>query len=78
MTIYASRLPMAAVLACAVTAAGVCFDPNRVIGQECSGDYGTEVKFVDSAMEASKLAVKQEKLVFVLHVSGNFEESKYT
>ncbi len=77
MTIYASRLPMAAVLACAVTAAGVCFDPNRAIG-ECSGDYGTEVKFVDSAMEASKLAVKQEKLVFVLHVSGNFEESKYT
>ena len=61
----------------AVTAAGVCFDPNRVIG-ECSGDYGTEVKFVDSAIEASKLAVKQEKLVFVLHVSGNFEESKYT
>ncbi len=77
MTTYASRLPMAAVLACAVTA-GVCFHPDRVIGQECSGDYGTEVKFVDSAMEASKLAVKQEKLVFVLHVSGNFEESKYT
>lgn len=77
MTIYSRQLPLAAVLACAVTAAGVCFDPNRVIG-ECSGDYGTEVKFVDSAMEASKLAVKQEKLVFVLHVSGNFEESKYT
>ncbi|HVK18309.1 MAG TPA: hypothetical protein VM533_15315 [Fimbriiglobus sp.] len=40
--------------------------------------YGTKVDFVDTPKEAATLAKKQEKLVFVLHVSGNFEDPRFT
>jgi len=42
------------------------------------GDYGTAVQFVKSPSEAARLALKQEKLVFVLHVSGLFENPDFT
>lgn len=42
------------------------------------GDYGTAVEFADSPKEAAKLAAKEEKLVFVLHVSGHFEDPGIT
>jgi len=42
------------------------------------GSFGTQVEFVDTPSEAAKLAKKQEKLVFVLHVSGNFEDPRFT
>lgn len=42
------------------------------------GDYGTAVEFVDSPKEAAKLAEKDQKLVFVLHVSGHFEDPGVT
>jgi len=42
------------------------------------GDYGTTVTFLDSPADAAKQARKLEKLVFVLHVSGNFEVSNFT
>ena len=40
--------------------------------------FGTKVDFVDTPKEAATLARKQEKLVFVLHVSGNFEDPRFT
>ena len=40
--------------------------------------HGTKVEFVDTPKEAAALAKKQEKLVFVLHVSGNFEDPRFT
>ena len=40
--------------------------------------YGTAVEFVDSPKEAAALARKQQKLVFVLHVSGHFEDPRFT
>ena len=40
--------------------------------------FGTSVDFVDSPKEAAALARQQEKLVFVLHVSGNFEDPRFT
>jgi hypothetical protein len=40
--------------------------------------FGTRVEFVDTPREAAALARKQEKLVFVLHVSGNFEDPRFT
>ena len=40
--------------------------------------YGTAVEFVESPTEAAKLAKKEGKLVFVLHVSGNFEDPRFT
>jgi len=48
-------------------------------GEEHScGSFGTKVEFVDTPNEAARLAKKQEKLVFVLHVSGNFEDPRFT
>jgi hypothetical protein len=44
---------------------------------ECSR-YGTAVDFVDSPAEAARKALKEHKLVFVLHVAGNFEDDKFT
>jgi hypothetical protein len=40
--------------------------------------FGTAVNFVDSPVEAFKQATKDNKLTFVIHVSGNFEDSKFT
>ncbi len=40
--------------------------------------HGTQVEFVDTPKEAAELAMKQEKLVFVLHLSGVFEDPKLT
>jgi hypothetical protein len=42
------------------------------------GSFGTSVEFVDTPKDAAALAEKQEKLVFVLHVSGNFEDPRFT
>jgi hypothetical protein len=42
------------------------------------GSYGTAVEFVKTPSEAARLALKQEKLVFVLHVSGLFENPDFT
>jgi len=44
----------------------------------CSGDYGTSIEFDDSPQEAAKRALKEEKLVMVLHVSGHFEDATLT
>jgi hypothetical protein len=45
---------------------------------ETCGDYGTSILFEDSPKEAASRALKEEKLVFVLHVSGHFEDPKLT
>jgi hypothetical protein len=46
----------------------------------CSVDhrYGTSVDFVDSPTEAGEQALKEKKLLFVLHVAGNFEKDQFT
>jgi hypothetical protein len=46
-------------------------------GASC-GSHGTQVSFVDTPKEAAAQAKKEEKLVFVLHVSGNFEDPRFT
>ena len=38
------------------------------------GEHGTSLHFAKSPSEAAQLAKKQEKLVFVLHLSGIFED----
>jgi len=40
--------------------------------------YGTSVEFTDNPKEAVKQAVEQSKLLLVLTISGNFEDSKFT
>jgi hypothetical protein len=44
----------------------------------CKGDFGTSVHFLKTPTEAAKQARKDEKLVFVLHVSGDFEDPDFT
>jgi hypothetical protein len=46
--------------------------------EKACGSYGTKIDFLDSPTEAAKLAKKENKLVFVLHVSGLFEDPKFT
>ncbi len=44
----------------------------------CNGDFGTSVLFEDSPSEAATQAKKDQKLVFLLHISGHFEDPKLT
>jgi hypothetical protein len=57
--------------------------PERPAAEEsaatCAGEsYGTSVKFLNSPAEAARQARTAGKLLFVLHVSGNFEDSRFT
>jgi hypothetical protein len=63
---------MTAALAC------VCL-AGFSVGAEpgCSG-HGTQIDFYDTPSQAAKAALKAEKLVFVLHVSGHFEDPRFT
>ena len=45
---------------------------------DCSGDFGTSVRFEDTPADAARLAKPEGKLVLVLHVSGHFEEPRFT
>ena len=77
------RLSAVLALALAVSSSGLW---NRSVGaedrfvgdEEVCGEYGTSVIFADSPAAAAKQALKEEKLVFVLHVSGLFEDSGLT
>jgi hypothetical protein len=42
------------------------------------GKYGTNVEFVGTPSEAAREAKKEHKLVFILHVSGHFEDPRFT
>ena len=42
------------------------------------GDHGTSVHFEKNPQAAAKKALKEEKLVFVVHISGVFEDSNLT
>ena len=46
--------------------------------ETCTGDFGTSVHFEKSPSDAAKRALKEEKLVMVLHISGYFEDSDFT
>jgi len=39
---------------------------------------GTQVDFASNPSEAARLALKERKLLLVLHLSGEFEDSKFT
>jgi len=40
--------------------------------------FGTSLEWVETPSEAAKQAAKEQKLVFVLHVSGHFEDDGFT
>jgi hypothetical protein len=62
--------------------AGVPASPSRsereVPKPEAANEPCCQVEFARDPAEAALLAKKERKLMFVLHVSGNFEESKFT
>ena len=48
-------------------------------GATCTAKaHGTSVVFYDTPSEAATVAKKEQKLVMVLHISGNFENKDYT
>ena len=54
-------------------------EPAADVEAEAECDYhGTAVRFVSSPAAAARLAKLDEKLVLVLHVSGNFETPDFT
>ena len=58
----------------AATAAAAADTPT---GETC-GKFGTAVEFVDTPSAAATRAKAEQKLVFVLHVSGHFEDPRFT
>jgi hypothetical protein len=40
--------------------------------------HGTSITFEDTPSAAARKAKKEQKLVFVLHVSGHFEDPRFT
>lgn len=65
-----TRLLSALVAAAACAACGVAADKDVC--------FGTTITFVDTPKEAAAQAKKDEKLVMILHVSGNFEDPRFT
>ena len=78
MTRCSFQFPAVAVLAMAAWVGISPLQAGAPQAEEVCGDYGTSVIFAESAAAAAKQALKEEKLVFVLHVSGNFEASAFT
>lgn len=53
--------------------------PDRVKEDDHPTDtYGTRVAFARTPAEAAGRAGREGKLLFLLHVSGNFEEARFT
>jgi hypothetical protein len=46
--------------------------------QKAAAAHGTDLEFAATPTDAYKQAAKEHKLVFLLHISGNFEESGFT
>jgi hypothetical protein len=54
-------------------------DPKATKPDEvCTGEFGTSLRFEKSPSEAARKALKGEKLVVVIHVSGDFEDPAFT
>jgi hypothetical protein len=52
--------------------------PTAAEGVKTTGEFGTSVHFEKSPSAAARKALKEEKLVVVLHVSGDFEDPAFT
>lgn len=62
-------------------------DPFEVAGSQAAApsqltttcqNYGTQVDFVSTPAEATQRALQERKLLFLLHLSGNLEDAKFT
>jgi hypothetical protein len=57
--------------------AGLAFGAEAKEGGTCA-QHGTSIDFHDTPNDAAKAAKKDGKLVLLLHVSGNFEDPRFT
>jgi hypothetical protein len=51
---------------------------EKGFGDATCGDFGTSLRFEKNPKDAATKALKAEKLVLVIHISGYFEEPDYT
>ena len=51
-------------------------NPTVVDGEDRS--FGTAIQWAKDPEEAHRLAERESKLVYILHLSGNFEKSQFT
>jgi len=59
-------------------ALGKGLSPGLDIDKPADTCHGTAIEFFSTPTEAATQAKKSEKLVFVLHVSGTFEDPRFT
>jgi hypothetical protein len=52
--------------------------PTEVAQETCGGTCGTSVAFLASPQQAARRAAEEGKVLFILHVSGNFEDPGFT
>jgi hypothetical protein len=62
----------------ALTAAVLVAAPGWAVDKPGDVCFGTTIHFVDTPKQAAAQAKKDEKLVMILHVSGNFEDPRFT
>ena len=56
---------------------GTCRSPTRLV-EPNSRSFGTKIVFAETMKQARELAAEQDKLLFVMHVSGNFAIEGFT
>ena len=69
---------MKALMAVALMASLASAQDGESCGKCGTKTYGTSVVWSGSPSEAAAKAKADEKLVFVLHVSGHFEDANFT
>jgi len=72
------RFALPAVFAVAVGMPVHADGKNNASDKSTCGDYGTQVHFEKTPSDAARKALKDEKLVCVLHISGHFEDPNLT
>ncbi len=59
--------------------ASVCaLGPTTQASQPAYETFGTRIHFLSSPEAAAQQALRENKLLFVLHIAGNFEDDKFT
>ena len=72
------RFALPAVFAVAVGMPVYADGKSNPADKSTCGDYGTNVHFEKTPSDAARKALKEEKLVCVLHISGHFEDPNLT
>jgi hypothetical protein len=62
----------------AITAGPALAGGKKAAEEATCGEFGTSLHFEKTPSDAAAKAQKAEKLVFVLHISGHFEDPTLT